>query len=230
MVLLALAGLQTLAPPAYANRNCESPHCYSQAFYTASGLIGMWSEIQENYLSIGTGYGDSNAHINSETWLLMPSGAWVEAGLRDGNDSGSWSGGCSCLAYDAFWADTNSKGTAEYRHIIESTTSTGNWDDFEFDHTSGPTWYVYFNGNYIGYGQATGSSSGKEEQAGGEYQNTTCVTGAGWADNFDIYTEVANSNGYFSPAWNHPNEIDSGCGFEGIHYRNGEFSWQKHAP
>jgi hypothetical protein len=224
-------GAVAVASPAHADRNCESPHCYSIAFYSGSGFTSMLTDIQQNYTAIGTGYGDAYAHINSESWLLFSNGTWLEAGLRNGNDSGSVSGGCGCVAYDAFWADVGASNHNEYRHIIEHTTPNGNWDTYEFDHTSGANWNFFFNGAYNSYSSVTGSSSGYLEEMGGEYQNTTCVSGAGWANNFDLYTSLRIGSGsWFSPAWNQSNRIDPGCGFEGIHYSNGEYSWQKHAP
>jgi hypothetical protein len=228
--LLALVGAFMVVTPAHADRNCESPHCYSAAYYSGSGFIGMWSQIPQNYTRIGTGYGDSQAHINSESWLRFGNGTWIEAGLRNGNDSGD-TGGCNCVAYDAFWADISASNHNEYAHIIEHTTPNGNLDTYEFYHYSGSTWDFYFNGAYNNYSSATASSSGNQESIGGEYQNTTCGSGAGWANNFDLYTQLESSSGnWFDPAWNQPNRIDPGCGFEGIHYSNGEYSWQKHAP
>jgi hypothetical protein len=229
VLLLGTLALQSVASPAYADRSCESPHCYSIARYSASGITGMWGDIQQNYTSIGTGYGDTLAHINSETWLLMSNGAWLEAGLRNGSDVGAYNGGCYCVAYDTFWEDATSSRT-QFEHIIGHTTPNGAWDSFEFDHTSGSNWNFYFNGNYNSYSSATGSSSGNYEEVGGEYQNRSCVAGAGWANNFDIYTAVLINGSWIQPAWNQDNYIDSGCGFEGIHYSNGEYSWQKHAP
>ncbi|WP_426504038.1 hypothetical protein ACPPVO_41370 [Dactylosporangium sp. McL0621] len=41
-----------------------------------------------------------------------------------------------------------------------------------------------------------------------------------WNGNAEV-----NGN-WIAPAWNLTNGIDPGCGFEGIHYSNGEYSWQ----
>lgn len=227
---LGMLGSVAVAVPAHADRYCESPHCYSDAAYDGSGLEGMWSSIRQNSLTIGTNYGDPFAHINSETWLYLPSGAWLEAGLRHGDDTGASSGGCGCVAYDAFWSDGGTNHV-EHEHIIMHTSANGNVDTFEFDHQTGAIWNFYFNGAYNNYSSITGASSGYAEAAGGEYQNTTCVAGAGLASNFDIYTNLEDGSGNWAgPAWNTANHIDPGCGFEGIHYSNGEYSWQKHAP
>ena len=95
---------------ARADTSCETPHCYAINWYDQSNITGIYMNEADAVSSIGTGYGDSNAHINSEIWLTMPNGAWVEAGLRNGSDAGAVSGGCGCVAYDAFWEDATPDG------------------------------------------------------------------------------------------------------------------------
>jgi hypothetical protein len=225
-LLLALVGTLALTTSASADANCQS-HCYSVARYSGQGYAGAWAQIRRNYLSIGTGYGMPGAHINSEFWFELGNGNYLEAGLRDGDDSNS-SGSCGCVAYDAFWADHTGapNGDTEYRHIIAHVAPNDNvFDTYKFSR-SGATnvWDVYFNDTIISTSTVTGDWTGWFDQIGGEYVNSTCVQGAGWANNFDMYAmlEDTNSN-WMQPAWN-SQYMDSGCGFEGIHYFNGEWS------
>ena len=64
--------------------------------------------------------------------------------------------------------------------MIAHLTPDGAVHSYEFDHTSGNTWAFYYDGSFLENSTITGSSTGNEEQLGGEYQNTTASPAPDW--------------------------------------------------
>ena len=233
VLILMLAGVVGMGTPALADMNCyygPRGHCYSNAIYNGSGLTGLWGYLPRNNTTINTGL-SADAHISNEIWLNMDGDGYLEAGTVNWNDSHAYDGGCGCQAYDLVWADTTPGGrqAQQWQHVIQHVTPNGAKDSFEFDHASGYDWNVYLNGSQVGHSTVTGGSSGNEMDMGGEYASVSCQPAYGSADNFDDWAEVRDSGGnwFYPPIHTY---IDSNCGFDGISYGDGEWSWNKHTP
>ena len=81
---------------------CVSPHCYSIGVLDRNDFTGISGEWHSNNMYLADSDYANGSHINSEMWLAMPNGTWVEEGLRNGVDPGD---PCGCTAYEVFWAD-----------------------------------------------------------------------------------------------------------------------------
>jgi hypothetical protein len=235
----ALLGVAASGTPARAEPPgvCEAPHCYAINWYDQSGITGIYMTEGDAFSSITNSPAppyDSGAHINSEIWLYMPSGGYVEAGLRNGSDAGAYSGGCNCVAYDAFWAD-HTPGGVEYQHIIAHLTPDGASHTYEFVQTSGNTWAFYYDGSFLEDSTVTGSSTGNRFDVGGEYENTSCGADAGLAHNFNLLSEfkfapAGQGAAWYTPKWRTgTGDVTPGCGFQDMNGPDqGEYQWQKH--
>jgi hypothetical protein len=228
----ALLGVAATGTSARAEVSCES-HCYSVNWYDQSGITGIWMTEADAWDSIGNGSGyDPNAHIDSEIWLGMPSGGYIEAGLRNGSDA-TLPGGCNCTAYDAFWAETTPAGD-QFQHILAHLTPDLASHTYEFVHTSGNDWAFYYDSSFVENSTVSGSPSGNQEELGGEYVNNTCSAGGGLADNFDLLSQfefapAGQGSAWYFPKWRTGTGlVTPGCGFQDANGPSqGEYQWHK---
>jgi len=88
MLLAALLTLARFSPVALAGttgQGCEEydggdPHCYSIAVFDGT-LTGAWGEWPDENVSPGPSSEPNSNHIDSEYWLRLTNGAYIEIGI-----------------------------------------------------------------------------------------------------------------------------------------------------
>jgi hypothetical protein len=224
IVTAVLAGVAA-APAAQAATSCINPHCYSIGILDRSDdFTGIYGEWHSNNMYLADSDYAYGGHINSEMWLVMPNGTWVEEGLRNGIDPGD---PCGCTAYEVFWADASTSGNFS-RHYIANVAPDGTDHSYVIQQGSGVnTWDVYYDGAYQGTSTVTGSWTGHEQQVGGEVQVNDLSTA--WCDWFEMTSDFRDGAGnwYLSNGGASVPTQQVDPGFTGYWY-NSDWIWWKH--
>jgi hypothetical protein len=142
MLLVAFAGFGLAAPAAHATApDCYTGglHCYAIGdYHNGSGLTGAQTTIRREQMGINTSAAGPSTHLNSEFWFLLDNGQYLEAGARMGDDTSNSNvtdmGGCSCVAYELFWADHSTGGANdhEWRHTVSILPGNGDNSTIDF--------------------------------------------------------------------------------------------------
>lgn len=230
-IVMAALNLQSAAP-ASASVGCAG-HCYSTARFDGS-VTGIWGRWNRNYMSPEVS-NDPAEFINSEMWMGLPSGNWVETGLRNGYTvNGQWNtydGSCNCNAYSVFWGDqepvTGPFPPIYWRHIIANVSPTGQTDTYQISRAATVNqWNIYWNGNPVGLSTVTQAWTGSRQSVGGEYSGVTSARGV--ADTFAMEVKYINGSGQ-AVSWGGPSSttVTPGAGMWGSSPGASRWSWNK---
>lgn len=210
-----------------ANQGCEegnggNPHCYSEAefYHELTAVYGTWND--EN-MSPGGPYDEP--HIDSEFWLRLSDGAYIETGLYNGWENFlHGTNECHCGAYAQFWSDT-SPGGYQWVHIVNNITPDGKNHSYEIARGSKTNeWYVYIDSNLVGNSLDTEQWVGDDLQVGGELQAPNEDEGS-FANTYNMYVDGKYASGWF--AFGKPNAYSIFPGFNAQTYGNSEYSWNE---
>jgi len=230
---LALASLGLLSsmpsPAAAFASSCIPQHCYSVARYSSTGIYS--AHLLENREPLwATNVYQNGAHLNSEMWLEMQDGSYIEAGIRYGDDSNSTGQPCNNVCYDLFWSETNWYG-AYHRTIVANTTPTGYRDEWAIGRYAG-SWIIKLNGNLVGTATYATDPVSKTLEVGSELQQETCSALQSHGYNSNMHVLVQASGGTLhDPAWIEP--VINHCAptqMLGTFISSSQFSWNKPNP
>lgn len=192
------------------------------------GAFGTWQNSNMYLADYSNGQ-----FIASVLWLYVQpdSSQWVEVGLRNSYEADV----CNCVAYSAFWADTDRDGAPLYVHTIANTSPDGSSHNYEVQRASNPTyWNVYRDYNYVGQSTIMSGTLGYYHDTGGEIYLTSSLGPQAHSNTFDMYSESKNTSGNWYYWYSHVGLINNGCGsypqgycLNGYAYYNYEWSWNK---
>ncbi len=224
-VLAVVTQLIAVRPASAQTASCLDPHCYSIMMLTSGQWTGAWGQWHSNYMAPGPSSPSLHAHINSEMWFSLNNGAYLEEGLINGYQF--WPGGCACVAYSAFWADTT-PGEVQYQHTIENIVPDGR--DHTYQISRGPRvneWYIYYDNKVRGISTVTGDWMGNRHDVGGELAAlSTSTSPASHADTFDMHVKVIDTAGR-AVKWPRIDATSISPGFNGFSWEPSEWSWNK---
>lgn len=231
--LLTLAGFSSVAVAGTTGQGCEEhdggdPHCYSAAIFDGN-QAGVWGEWADEDMSPGPSSTSNSNHIDSEMWLDLTNGAYIETGLYNGFEDGfeHETGGCGCGAYAQFWADTTAK-EVQWEHWVYNITPNKHWHSYEIQRAGATNhWNIYIDYSLVGTSTDTEDWTGKDQVVGGELQAPYVDDPSGsYADTYNMYVEAENASGEWYK-YGKPNGYDIYSGFNAQIYGNSEFSWNE---
>ncbi len=233
VVFLTPACFSSLAVAGTTGQGCEEynggdPHCYSVAAFYGT-LTGAWGEWKDENMSPGPSSTPNSNHIDSEFWLGLTNGAYIEIGIFNGfeNEPEHYMGGCGCGAYGQFWADTTTH-EIQWVHFIYNISPDGAWHTYEIQRAGTRNyWNLYIDYNLVGTSTDTEDWTGEEQEIGGELQAPYVDYPEGsFANTYNMYVEGKNSGGEWY-SYGKPNAYTISSGFNAQVYGNDEFSWNE---
>jgi hypothetical protein len=228
--VVSCALLQPVTGPANAYQSsCLAAHCYSLASYFSTGIYS--AHLLENREPLwATNVAQIGAHLNSEMWLTMQDGSYIEAGLRYGDDSFSDGQPCANVCYDLFWSETKPDGSS-HRTIITNTTPNGYRDEWAIGRYGG-AWIIKLNGNLVGTSSYATDPTSQRLDVGSELAQDTCSSLQSNGYNTNMHVLVQASGGTLhDPAWTNPvvNSCSSTLMLGGF-VSPTQFAWNKPKP
>ncbi|WP_194911499.1 hypothetical protein [Catenulispora rubra] len=165
VLMLALLGLAPSGASAASSCPPGGSHCYAIGQLYRNDFTGIYGHWHSNNMYLNDYNGSQ--HINSEMWLLIPGGGWVETGLTNANSS-SDPNPCGCTAYEVFWDDAAANNGGYWQHWVANVTPDGTDHWYEIVHGNNNTWNIYHDGYLVGNSANAAAANGVRQDIGGE--------------------------------------------------------------